>query len=343
MGEFSFLFYLVLGIIFLYTLSGSTKLKRDEIEVAKLFDPSITTFRQAQTLLREKYRIANKYERCRNLQQVVEALMRHEPESFAGYNKENAKNKSAYDTKQYSRIVEEDGTQLCSLNLLEMGNFREQFKEVIENTKNYRKKIKSGEITYPENYTPPKFKYIEDPIKLASLDILKEPKECFCCKQGKTVFNHCSISKQKAKELKTNHEEFDICLECIQSGEYYALTNEKINLKEQIAPSEEAVTNKDYNNIFENCTIAYSSWQDPLWLTHCGDYCKFIKQVYWQDIVAMGKSVEQQIVYDYIKRNNGLNLTMKQIIQDLREDGPIAGYLFQCVSCGTYRLFVELA
>ena len=339
------LFYLVIGIVSIFSLTGNKKLKEDEIKVAKMFDPSIATFRQAQTLLREKYKTANKYERCRNLQQVVEVLLRYEPESFVNIaKKESLKNKSAYETKKYSRIVEEkNGTQLATLNLLEMGGIREQFKDAIENTNNFKKKIKSGEITYPENYTPPKFKYIEDPIKLGTINIETAPKNCFCCRKDKYVLTDCMVTEQTQNKFNIKNDNVEVCLECIQSGKYYELTNEKLNFKEQICPSEEAVINDEFNNIFENCTIGYSSWQDPLWLTHCGDYCKFIKQVYWQDIVNMGKNVEQQIIYDYIKKNNGLNLTMKQVIQDLREDGPIAGYLFQCVHCGTYRLFIELA
>ena len=345
MGELSFLIYLFAGIVTFYTLAGNKKLKHDEIEVAKLFDPSITSFRQAQTLLREKYRIANKYERCRNLQQVVEVLLRHEPKSFYHYTKnESLSNKNAYETKAYSRFIEEkDGTPLAALNMLEMGDFREQFKDMIANTNNFRKKIKSGEITYPQGYTPPKFKYIEDPIKLASLIVETGPKKCFCCQENKSVFTECNISEENLEQFNAKDGELQVCIECVQNGKYYNLTKEKMNFKEQIAPSEEVVTNKENNNTFENCTITYSSWQDPLWLTHCGDYCKFIKQVYWSDIKKMGKAVEQQIIYDYIQQKNGLNLTMKQIIQDLKEDGPIAGYLFQCLVCGTYRLLVELA
>lgn len=313
------------GISLIVSLIIHIKNRKDLISCAQLFDPNIKKYMDAERLIRQKYEAAKKYGyHGSRLDQVLAVLYANEPHTFAGYKDSQ---------KTFARTFTQDGNTVGQVNLLEVPGMRETFKQAIENSKQRTKDIRSGKLTYPQGYTPPTFKYMKDPIRSGMVDVLDKNQPCACCKKPTNV----------AVELEFGDDYEHVCLFCIKDGNYHKVTNQSINDKDNIIPSDKKVSNPQFNFEFENCTPSFASWQDNYWLTHCDDYCEFISQVYWDDIVKLGDHVVGQVITDYLNQNNGLNISVEQLKEQLVEDGPIAGYLFRCVGCHTYRLLVELA
>lgn len=83
-------------------------------------------------------------------------------------------------------------------------------------------------------------------------------------------------------------------------------------------------------------TPSYDSWQQQQWRSHCGRPCAFIG-----DIGASGLDAylaEPDFAADV---DGGLGWDPSLLRDHLREAGDIAGYLFECLSCGAHRLHVD--
>jgi uncharacterized protein len=79
-------------------------------------------------------------------------------------------------------------------------------------------------------------------------------------------------------------------------------------------------------------TPSYVAWQEPYWLSHCNHYCSFIK--YLGKPEAMELST--QLTEDIQKYEDIYGVEFSELLVS-------AGmYLFQCNSCGKYRLHLDL-
>ena len=81
-------------------------------------------------------------------------------------------------------------------------------------------------------------------------------------------------------------------------------------------------------------TPGYSSWQGEYWLSCCQDYCAYLGTVGTRELKAMG--IAEQVLADYEAREE---------YQDLEEylvkDGSLCGYLFRCLHCQKYQIWVD--
>ncbi|WP_010497214.1 CbrC family protein [Paenibacillus elgii] len=78
-------------------------------------------------------------------------------------------------------------------------------------------------------------------------------------------------------------------------------------------------------------TPSYSSWQEPQWLRHCDDFCTFIgylDQDEWMDL-------KEELQEEVVRLQESCGLSLNQLADD------IGLYLFQCPTCGKYRLHTD--
>lgn len=81
-------------------------------------------------------------------------------------------------------------------------------------------------------------------------------------------------------------------------------------------------------------TPGYSSWQGENWLSCCQDYCAYLGTVGTRELKAMG--IAEQVLADYEERGE-----YQDIEEYLVKDGSLCGYLFRCLHCQKYQIWVD--
>ena len=81
-------------------------------------------------------------------------------------------------------------------------------------------------------------------------------------------------------------------------------------------------------------TPGYSSWQGENWLSCCQDYCAYLGTVGTRELKDMG--IAEQVLADYEERGE-----YQDIEEYLVKDGSLCGYLFRCLHCQKYQLWVD--
>lgn len=84
---------------------------------------------------------------------------------------------------------------------------------------------------------------------------------------------------------------------------------------------------------------SYTSWQDPIWFTHCNDACIFLGYVGYKEIKSLG--IEDDLSSEFERHSSEMSMTLDEFKQHLVNDGHIQGYLFKCKHCDTYKLHVD--
>lgn len=173
----------------------------------------------------------------------------------------------------------------------------------------------------------PKFRYHPNCAELAIFTKAKtgEEKVCMCCKE-KTEYYYDSMMYSK--------EDVDcLCPDCIASGKAAEkfdgtfIQDAEVILKDQEKSKE----------LFER-TPGYISWQGEHWLTCCEDYCAFIGYVGIEELAKMG--ILEEVLDDY-EKTAVFAFARDVVEQHLSKDGSLVGYLFECLHCKKYRLWVD--
>ena len=81
-------------------------------------------------------------------------------------------------------------------------------------------------------------------------------------------------------------------------------------------------------------TPGYSSWQGEYWLSCCQDYCAYLGTVGTHELEEMG--IAEQVLAEYESRNE-----FQDVAEYLVKDGSMCGYLFRCLHCEQYHLWVD--
>ena len=81
-------------------------------------------------------------------------------------------------------------------------------------------------------------------------------------------------------------------------------------------------------------TPGYSSWQGENWLSCCQDYCAYLGTVGTKELKEMG--IAEQVLADYEERGE-----YQDIEEYLVKDGSLCGYLFRCLHCQKYQIWVD--
>ena len=177
------------------------------------------------------------------------------------------------------------------------------------------RKVKDGSIKIPN------FKYCSKPLEAGLFENVDSPEICDCC--GKATFVIYSGPFYSVEDINV------LCPKCIASGEAskrfdgefvdYAILSSAI--------SEECKK--------ELCcrTPSYKGWQQEYWPNHCGDFCEFIAYVGWKEIIEMG--LESSV--EFTPEAEGYSEHKEYIVNG----GSCQGYLFCCLNCKKYILYVD--
>ena len=167
----------------------------------------------------------------------------------------------------------------------------------------------------------PFFKYHPDPLETGSFEEGEE-KICPCCGNKSKVyyssFPYCSEDVEY------------ICPTCISNGEAARKFDaEFVQNAEWHGENDEE---KD-DELFHR-TPGYMSWQGEYWLSCCDDYCAYMGTVGTRELKAM--DIADEVIEEYVQRG-----AFEDIGGYLVKDGPMCGYLFKCIHCGKYHLWVD--
>ena len=164
----------------------------------------------------------------------------------------------------------------------------------------------------------PQFKY--HPNLYKSGIVCFEKMQCQCC--GKET-DACITSLYSTKDVT------GICLDCVATGKAAEQFDGTF-----IQDVEEEVSDPAKTEELLKRTPGYISWQGEFWLTCCDDYCAFLGCVGTKELEEMG--IADEVFEDYAEHGD-----YDDVREYLEKDGSLCGYLFQCLHCGKYRLWVD--
>lgn len=121
-----------------------------------------------------------------------------------------------------------------------------------------------------------------------------------------------------------------ICPECVANGK----ASEKFDGSYiQDAEVEKVSDDAKHKELFCR-TPGYESWQGEYWLACCDDFCAYIGDVGTKELEEMG--IADEVFAEYDARNE-----YEDARSYLHKAGSMAGYLFQCLHCKKYHLWVD--
>ena len=167
----------------------------------------------------------------------------------------------------------------------------------------------------------PKFRYYPDPVGTGVFEE-GEARTCPCCGKESTVYYY---SEPYCIENVEN-----LCPFCIASGE--AARKYDASFIQDAEWSGEPDKEKD-EELFCR-TPGYLSWQGEHWLSCCNDYCEYLGKVGTKELKAM--DIADEVFSEYAKRDE-----YADIEEYLVKDGSLCGYLFRCLHCKKYHLWVD--
>lgn len=167
----------------------------------------------------------------------------------------------------------------------------------------------------------PQFRYHPDPLGTGAF-IEDEAKTCPCCANKSTVYSSTMPYCIESVEY--------LCPNCIASGR--ATKKYDANFVQDSEWEGERDQEKD-DELFHR-TPGYISWQGEHWLSCCEDYCAYLGTVGTRELKAMG--IAETVFAQYASHHEFTNVE-----QFLVKDGSLCGYLFQCIHCSNYQLWVD--
>jgi len=189
------------------------------------------------------------------------------------------------------------------------------------------------DIEYPSDY--PVFRFCPNPLITQSVEESSEP--CECC--GK-VDKYSYVAGMQLGDLDT--EIGNLCLWCIANGEaakkfkgvfteYSCIANRK--------------TDKYITEEIMHRTPAFTTWQDPEWLSHCKTPCAYIGRVYIADLLKMGiyKQVRTELAKTFYYQQMPMTVAeIDDMLIQMVEDSSLEGQLFKCIVCGRYKMHIDI-
>lgn len=169
----------------------------------------------------------------------------------------------------------------------------------------------------------PNFKYCSKPLEAGLFEETDMPEKCDCCGKGTNLIYSGPFYSEEDPDV--------LCPQCIASGKAAK------KFHGEFVDSALALLLPDIPkaNVTELCkkTPCYRGWQQEYWPAHCGDFCEFIAYVGWKEIVEMG--LENSV--EFATEAEGYSEHKEYIVNG----GSCQGYLFRCLNCKKYILYVD--
>lgn len=168
----------------------------------------------------------------------------------------------------------------------------------------------------------PHFRYHPNPFKTRVFERLETALICECCNKPTKVNYTLGIYAIRNVSC--------LCPNCIHDGS----AAKKFNVT-FIQDAQDVSDPQKVKEVFEQ-TPGYICWQGEYWLECCDDYCEFLGDVGTAELEYLG--VADQVFAEYEAREDGY----EDVRQYLTAAGPLAGYLFRCLHCGKYKIYVDV-
>ena len=167
----------------------------------------------------------------------------------------------------------------------------------------------------------PHFIYHPDPLATGSF-VEGEAKLCPSCgKESNIYYNLMPYCIDNIKNL---------CPFCIANG----LAAKKFDAEFVQDAEGQGELDPEKDQLLFCQTPGYSSWQGENWLSCCQDYCAYLGTVGTRELKDMG--IAEQVLADYEERGE-----YQDIEEYLVKDGSLCGYLFRCLHCQKYQIWVD--
>lgn len=191
------------------------------------------------------------------------------------------------------------------------------------------------------------FRYIERPHEFSTYQ--EEPRTCDLCGSDRPGYGEPFYGPGEITF---------VCEECLATGKlqrHNISTNQGDagTLAAQLRESLPALDDAEREQIvrertaeLEHRTPLVVTWQDFFWPAHCGDYCRFIKEVGQPELASLSSDGNgPMFLAAHVRDIEDLDHAL-EIWDDIRPDNPADGsleyslgvYLFQCLTCGEYVL-----
>ncbi len=172
----------------------------------------------------------------------------------------------------------------------------------------------------------PFFKYHPDPLATGAFTQADPPKTCQCCGKPAPVYYEGPFYSVE--------DVFCLCPDCIASGQaarkFQGEFQDPCSVDEgvqDLAKLEELICR----------TPGYRGWQQEHWRAHCGDYCAFLGYVGYRELKQMG--IVEQVLEDSMWEE--WCEAPEELLHALDNGGSVQGYLFRCLHCGKYLLWID--
>lgn len=163
----------------------------------------------------------------------------------------------------------------------------------------------------------PQFKY--HPNVYENGIIIFENSICQCCGKETDVFTD---SMYCIEDIAC------ICMDCVASG----AAAKKFD--GEFIQDAQRIDEKEKTEELFCKTPGYLSWQGEYWLSCCQDYCAFLGEVGTKELEELG--VADEVFAEYEAKDE-----YRDARKYLVKGGSLNGYLFQCLHCKKYHLWVD--
>ena len=167
----------------------------------------------------------------------------------------------------------------------------------------------------------PTFRYHPDPLAAGSFKEGKA-KICPCCEKESTVYY--TLRPYCIENVE------NLCPTCISTGR----AAQKFEAEFVQDAEWQGVKDKEKDQVLFCQTPGYVSWQGEHWLSCCQDYCAYLGTVGTRELEEMG--IAEQVLEEYEARGE-----FQDVADYLVKDGDMCGYLFRCLHCEQYHLWVD--
>ena len=179
--------------------------------------------------------------------------------------------------------------------------------------------------SHPDGGKLPKFRYFPNPIGADSFASAKEGEEvrCPCC--GKAAEYYYNLRPYCTADIE------HLCPACIASG----AAAKKFGC--DFVQRAEAVSDAEKTEELFQRTPGYMTWQGEYWLAHCDDYMEYLGEVGAKELKEAG--IWEDVIAEYATH---FDCDAEYMEDCLVAGGTVTGYLFRCLHCGAYRIWVDV-
>lgn len=172
----------------------------------------------------------------------------------------------------------------------------------------------------------PEFKYHKDVLETEV--VVKETITCECCNQQSEYRYDGPIYGVKRIE--------NLCPWCIAEGR----ASKELGLSFNDGTDGSKISREKLEILYSK-TPGYISWQASIWPIHCDDVCSFVNYVGIKEIKKLG--LKESLESEFIRLAQEFSMYVDEFKNCLINDGDMQAYLFKCIHCGEYKLYVDLS